>query len=124
MKLDVEIINPSVIQEIDKVVCKLYLKGSLDSNNVYKLDYILNSLIEGGVNRIVLDVEKLQYMDSTAIAAIIQLVKKIRSKKGDAVFTRCNKKILKIIGPVNLESFIKFFSTGEEGISFLETAVQ
>ncbi len=124
MKLDIEIINPSIIKEIDKVICKLYLKGSLDNSNVYKLDFILNSLIEGGVNRIIFDIGKLHYMDSTAIGAIIHMVKKMRGKKGDAVFTRSNQQISNIIGPVRLESFIEFFETGEEGINFLESAVK
>ncbi len=124
MNLDVEIINPSIIKEIDKVICKLYLTGSLDGNNLYKLDYILNSLIEGGVNRIIFDIGQLHYIDSAAIGAIIHMVKKLRSKKGDAVFTRSNKQISNIIGPVRLESFIKFFEKGEEGVTFLESAVK
>ncbi len=121
MKFNIDIISSSSLDDMEGAICKLDLKGSLDSNNIYKFNFILNSLIDGGINKIILDISGLQYLDSTAIGAIIFIIKKLRGKKGETIFTRYNTQILNIVKPIKLEKFIKFFATNEEGIRHLNS---
>lgn len=118
MKCNIEIIPSSK----DKTyICKIDLRGTVDSNNIQNFDYLINSLIEGGVRKMILDIEDLQYIDSTGIGAFIRITKKLRGLKGEMVITRYNSHILNIIKPIKMEQFVKFFPNVQEGITFLET---
>lgn len=121
MKLYIESIMPSAASKDKKVIIKIDLKGSIDNNNTPEFEYIISTLINGGVKKIVLDIDELQYLDSTGIAALITATKKIRKEKGEIIITRYTAQMLTIFKPINLEKFIQFFPTAEEGINYFQT---
>ena len=121
MKLHIESIMPSAASKDKKVIIKIDLKGSIDNNNTPEFEYIISTLINGGVKKIILDIDELQYLDSTGIAALITATKKLRKEKGEIIITRYTAQMLTIFKPINLEKFIQFFPTVEEGINYFKT---
>lgn len=122
MKLAIEVIRDSRIKTgIHPYLCKVSIKNNLDTRNSDEFEFLMNTLIKGGVNRVIIDVEELMYIDSTALSKIIGIAKIIRKKdNGDVVITRYSGNLKKIFDSINLESFMKIFSTNEEGLYYFE----
>jgi anti-sigma B factor antagonist len=118
MKVSVETIASA---KSGVLMCKIDLKGTLDNNNIHEFDYIINALIEGGIKKMILDIDDLQYIDSTGIGAFIRITKRLRQMNGEVAITRYTSQILNILKPIKMENFIKFFPNVKEGISYLES---
>lgn len=118
MKVSVETIASS---KSGGLICKIDLKGTLDNNNIQEFDFIINALIEGGMKKIILDIDDLQYIDSTGIGAFIRITKRLRQLNGEVAITRYTSQILNIVKPIKMENFIKFFPNIKEGINYLES---
>lgn len=121
MRLILDTIMPSAASKDNKMIMKIDLKGSLDNNNTQEFDFVMTTLINGGAKKIILDIDGLQYLDSTGIGSIIGFTKKLRKKNGEVVITRYTSQILTILKPINMEKFIQFFPTVEEGVSYLKS---
>ncbi|MFH0975227.1 MAG: STAS domain-containing protein [Spirochaetota bacterium] len=122
MKFNTEIIMPSgVSKESKTTIVKIELKGSLDNNNTPDFEFFINTLINGGVKKILIDINDLQYLDSTGIGSLITVTKKIRKDNGDVAITRYTAQVMTILKPINMEKFIQFFSTVDDGIKYLKS---
>ncbi|MCP4137020.1 MAG: STAS domain-containing protein [bacterium] len=120
MKFIVEIIKPTrSSKEFDKYIFKISPENNLDSNNIDEFEFILVSTIEGGVKKIIIDIEELNYIDSYAIGKLINITKKIRQVGGELAITRYSSSIYNIVRIINMEKYIKFFPTNDEGVEFL-----
>jgi anti-sigma B factor antagonist len=120
MKFNTEVLMPSPSSRDTKAIVKIDLKGSLDNNNAFEFEFFINSLINGGVRKIIIDINDLQYIDSTGIGSFIAMTKKLRKENGEIGITRYTAQIMTILRPINMEKFIQFFPTVEEGITFLK----
>jgi len=57
----------------------LHLRGELDLSNVGEVQATIDQLIAGGPQRIVVDVQKLTFMDSSGIALLISVAERVPS---------------------------------------------
>ncbi|MBN2402379.1 MAG: STAS domain-containing protein [Spirochaetes bacterium] len=121
MKLNAEI-NIQASATKDKGIIRVELKGSLDNNNSFEFEFFVYTLISGGLKKLLIDIDDLQYLDSTGIGSLIAIAKKIRKENGETAITRYTAQIMTILRPINMEKFIQFFPTIEEGISYLKSA--
>jgi anti-sigma B factor antagonist len=121
MKINTEIYMPSTVSKNNKAIIRVDLKGSLDNNNTFEFEFFIYALISGGVKKIVIDIDDLQYLDSTGIGSLIAITKKIRKESGEIAITRYTAQVMTILRPINMEKFIQFFPTIEEGISYLKS---
>jgi anti-anti-sigma factor len=121
MKVSLETIAPSVAGKDKRIIVKFDLKGTLDNNNSAEFENITSILITGGVRKLLLDIDDLQYIDSTGIGALISLTKKLRKENGQVAIARYTAQILTILRPINIEKFIQFFPTINEGVDYLRS---
>ncbi len=121
MKFSTEIITPSDTGKDTRAIVKVDIKGSLDNNNTFEFEFFINSLINGGVRKIAVDINELQYIDSSGIGCLIATTKKIRKEHGEMAVTRYTAQIMTILRPINIEKFIQFFPTIEEGLNYLKS---
>jgi anti-sigma B factor antagonist len=121
MRMNLETIMPASAGKDKKVIVKLDLKGSLDNNNSAEFDFITSVLINGGIRKLLIDINDLQYIDSTGIGLLISITKKLRKENGEVAITRFTAQILTILRPINIEKFIQFFPTVNEGVAFLRS---
>jgi anti-sigma B factor antagonist len=120
MKVNTEILMNSADNKDNKAIIKVDIKGSFDNNNTFKLEFFIYALINGGIKKILFDIEDLQYIDSTGIGSLIAIAKRLRKEKGEIAITRYTAQIMTILRPINMEKFIQFFPTIEEGINYLK----
>ena len=71
----------------------VYFSGILNAENVTIFREHIEKILNDNIKLVILNLEKLEEIDSSGIGAIISLLKRIRMKKGDL-------KILKLRGAV------------------------
>jgi anti-sigma B factor antagonist len=103
----------------DKCIIQLSIDAKFDIYNSAELSALIKILIKGGVNKILLNLEKLAYIDSSGIGMLIKTTKTLRNNKGDLVLLNVSDDIKKIFGLVKLERLINMFSTEFDAIGYL-----
>ena len=91
------------------------LTGSLDLYKVASLKKKLNPVVEGGdVSCLVLDLENLEYMDSSGIALMAYLRKKMMQKEGSFYLMKTGEGILQVMRLAALDKFFTYINSESE----------
>ena len=121
MRFNLEIIKSSKATVDQKTfICKVSLINKLDQENCSEFEFMMMTLIKGGLKRVLIDIDELRYVDSSGIGKIINLTKNIRSLKGNLAISRCSANIQEVFRLVQIEKFIKIFNSNDEAINYLK----
>ncbi|HEX9313272.1 MAG TPA: STAS domain-containing protein [Actinomycetota bacterium] len=74
----------------------LSLRGEIDVYTAPRLRQAIIDLVEGGATRIVVDMEKVDFLDSTGLGVLVGGLKRVRVKEGSLSIVTTQDKILKI----------------------------
>lgn len=88
-KFDIE---RKTVSEID---C-LYLKGYLDAHTAPRLENTLESLINEGQNKIVVNFNELDYISSAGLGVFMAFIEDIRKQGGDIKLTAMKPKVFSV----------------------------
>jgi len=83
------------------------LAGFLDAHTVNVFEARMAEIIQGGQNRMVIDLKGLNYISSAGIGALMALTQQLRRESGDIVLLQPNEKVFKIL---DLLGFTKIFN--------------
>lgn len=75
----------------------LHLNGSLDAYSFPQLEEALNELRDQDLNQVVLNCERLDYISSAALGALIGFSRRARERNGDMKLAAVSAKIRSII---------------------------
>jgi anti-anti-sigma factor len=117
---DIINISPILHTEIDYslIVFNIIFPDELRIDNSSDYWIFLNTLVEGGARKILLNMEKLEYIDSSGIGMIINITKLIRSNGGDIILASVSKETMNILTVVSLQDFIKIFKNEPEAVNY------
>lgn len=91
------------------------LAGSLDLYMVSSLKKKLNPLVEGNeVSCLILDLENLEYMDSSGIALMAYLRKKMMQKEGSFYLMKTGESVLQVMRLAALDKFFTYINSESE----------
>lgn len=103
-------------EDCNSFVLKLTIRGSLSIDNSAEISLLIRTMIKGGMNRIILNLEHLAYIDSTGIGTIIQAKKLVLLEKGDLVLLNIPPKVAEVFNLVNLSDFLKSFYSDDKAL--------
>ncbi|MGB4267794.1 MAG: STAS domain-containing protein [Spirochaetota bacterium] len=122
MSFEVEILNLSFINkdkiDYETIVFYITYPEKIDIETSRQLWVFLNTLINGGAKKIIIDLKKVSQIDSGGISTLISATKQIRKNNGDLVLARVNESILNILDVVRVGSFIKIFTTDVDAVQY------
>ncbi len=108
--------------EKKETVDVIALDGILNAETIKDFDKILQPISDSTFPCIVIEADKLTYISSAGIGSFIDVIKKIRSKKGDIRFCNMGPKVKRVFDLLDMGDFFMFYSDQEEGIvSYNET---
>jgi anti-anti-sigma factor len=115
---------PLLAERVEADDCSEYavrvsVRGSLDLEDAAEAALLLRTLAAGGAHRVVLNLEKLGYIDSTGIGAIIRAKKDLSAQGGDLVLLNVPPNIKDIFELVNLKGFVRSFYDDDEALRHL-----
>lgn len=117
-----ELIKIAPIRDIeldyDRIVFKVRAADVLDLDNSSDMWLFFKTLIDGGAKKLLVNMEGLDFIDSSGIGILIKAAKLIRSNRGDISLFNVPERIDMIFKPVELRKFIKMFDTEKEAITY------
>ena len=91
----------------------LKLSGEFDTFHVSRLSEEIEGLIEQKIYHVILNLRLVEFMNSTALGAILKTQKRMKEKGGDLVISRPSVFCKEILARVGLDRLIRVFPTDE-----------
>ncbi len=127
MAIEFDIIQmvQKTIKEVNynNVIFHVQYSGSVHMSRSDEYFFLFESVIKGGMTKIIIDMKDLEYIDSTGIGVIINAAKLIRSKGGDLILLNVSDEINKILKILNFERFIKMYEEYDEAVNFFRYVI-
>jgi anti-sigma B factor antagonist len=98
--------------------CTLVLDGEVDVYTAPRLKEELVSLIQGGCTHVVVDLEKVAFIDSSGLGALVSALRRAREKDGTVRIVCTRESILKIFRITGLDKVFPIFSDASEAAEF------
>ena len=95
------------------------LNGSIDAKTVITFQTHLNSVKERGVERFILDMESVKYVNSTGLGYLINLSDSVTPDKGGISLVKVQPKVKVVFDMLGLNAFFKIFPTRDEAVKHL-----
>ena len=98
-------------------VSLLSLSGRLDAYSATEVEKKLNSLIDADQTRLVIDLEKLEYISSSGLRVFLSALKKAKKQQGD-IKLACMKPFIKEVFDIaGFSQLFNIFDTQEAAVS-------
>ena len=94
----------------------LTLRGEIDVYTAPRLRQAIIDLVDGGADRIVVDMEKVDFLDSTGLGVLVGGLKRVRMKDGSLSIVTTQDKILKIFDITGLSKVFPIFGSLDEAL--------
>jgi anti-anti-sigma factor len=95
------------------------LNGSIDAKTVITFQTHLNSVKERGIDRFVMDMENVKYVNSTGLGYLINLSDSVSPEKGGISLVKVQPKVKVVFDMLGLNAFFKIFPTREEALKHM-----
>lgn len=98
----------------------LEVNSELNIKNAYKLKLIIDDMLDQKKNKLLLNLSKLNYMESVGLGVLIYIKKRIAEVKGECKFVIPSTRIKKLISMVNLDRYFEVYNSINDIISVEE----
>jgi anti-sigma B factor antagonist len=112
MDLDVEAMQESNVNVIA-------LRGEIDVYTAPLLRQKIVDLVDDGSLNIVVDMEKVDFLDSTGLGVLVEGLKRIKTREGNLALVITQDKILKIFDITGLNKAFPIYGTRDEALKGL-----
>jgi anti-sigma B factor antagonist len=106
-------INTDTSQEVSL----MKVTGRVDSETAPELDNALSSLLDSNRNKIVLDLQAVDYLSSAGLRALVKALKDAQNSGGDLRLVSVSEPIEVILRTVGMMQMFKLFPTNEEAVA-------
>ncbi|MCL6473376.1 MAG: STAS domain-containing protein [Firmicutes bacterium] len=98
----------------------IVLEGEVDVYTAPKLKSRLIDLVDEGKYNIIIDLQKVEFMDSSGLGVLVGGLKRVKSHQGSISLVCTQENILKIFRITGLVKVFPIFATEEEAINSLK----
>jgi len=106
-------------------VAVVTLSGDVDAASAGALRDAFDALVARGQHRFVIDLAGVPFMDSSGLASLVQLFKRVRIGEGDVRVCALQPAVLRIFELVRLTRVFSLFDTAGEAVaSYAEPALR
>jgi len=118
MAFDYEII-------LQKNTAVIYLEGTLtDSYEAAEFLAELDDHILNGINAFVIDLKKVEYLNSSGLNVLLNILTRARNANGEAIICNVSGKVKKLLIMTKLDAIFNFASNHKEAIDLLSKSGQ
>jgi anti-sigma B factor antagonist len=95
----------------------LTLQGEIDVYTAPRLRQAIIDLVDGGATKIVVDMAKVDFLDSTGLGVLVGGLKRVRMKDGSLTIVATQDKILKIFDITGLNKVFTIHPSVDEAVA-------
>jgi len=112
------------VQEVKNLpgTALVILNGSIDAKTVITFQTHLNSVKERGVERFIMDMENVKYVNSTGLGYLINLSDSVTPDKGGISLVKVQPKVKVVFDMLGLNAFFRIFNTRDEALKHLQAS--
>lgn len=103
-------------------ICILKLSGKLNLYNIYQVEFFFNQLVEKGNKSIILDLKKVNYLDSSGLGGLLKMSTDIKKYNGNMSICRLQDYPKNLVKMACLEYTLLVSSSVRESIKKLKQA--
>ena len=92
------------------------LEGEVDVYTAPQLKQQMISLLESGAKELVVDLSKVDYLDSTALGVLIGGLKRMRERDGNMVLVCPSPRIRRVFEITGLDKIFDIFNSSEDAL--------
>jgi len=111
-------IQVQIVKELSNTAL-VVLNGSIDAKTVITFQTHLNTVKERGINRFILDMEQIKYVNSTGLGYLINLSDSLGTDEGGITLVKVQPKVKIVFDMLGLNAFFKIYPTREDALSAL-----
>ena len=108
-------------REVKKNYQLFRLTGLLDAFSEATFRKVIGKHIDEGPTNLILDLSKIEFLDSSGLGALVQLVKKAQTAEGSLQIVT-NPRVTQTVKLVRLEKFLSLQPSVQEAIEKIEKA--
>jgi anti-sigma B factor antagonist len=97
-------------------VTVLILRGEIDVYTAPRLRQTIVDLVDGGATRLVVDMEKVDFLDSTGLGVLVEGLKRVKNRDGNLSIVATQDKILKIFDITGLNKAFPIHASVDDAI--------
>lgn len=95
----------------------VHIKGKVTFEYCPALQSHLDSILDKGIRRIVIDFKEVPFIDSSGIGEVLRLFKKMRETNGEVVLANPNKKLSDLFSMYRFNRFMKIWKDSDRDFS-------
>ena len=104
----------SIVTDNIQSVSIVKIKGRVDSETASDFDAALSKLLNDNRNKIVLDLQSVEFLSSAGLRAMVKALKDAQKSGGDVRLSSVSQPIEVILRTVGMMQMFKMFSTTDE----------
>lgn len=106
------------VEERGEVIV-VHIGGRLDAASSPQLEKQINSIIDAGQFKLVLDCTELDYLSSAGMRLMLSVFKRLKSLEGKVVVCNLKDEVMEVIKMAGFNHVLEFYSSVEESIAHL-----
>ena len=106
-----------IVTENTQDVAIMNVKGRVDSNTAPELDSALANLLNGDRNKIILNLEAVEYLSSAGLRALVRALKDAQASGGDLRLASVSQPIEVILRTVGMLQMFKMYPSEQEAMA-------
>jgi anti-sigma B factor antagonist len=104
----------SIETDNTRSVSVMKVNGRVDSDTALELDTALSQLLRDNRNKIVLELNGVEFLSSAGLRAMVKALKDAQNSGGDVLLAAVSEPVEVILRTVGMMQMFKMFSTSEE----------
>lgn len=98
----------------EDTTCLMHIEGEVDVYTAPQLKQDIVEIAERGVKNLIVNLSKVEYLDSTGLGVLIGGLKRLREAEGNLVLVGPGMRILRIFEITGLDKIFDIYPTEEE----------
>lgn len=98
----------------------LHLSGYLDAHTVPRFEAAIQKLVQEQHYKIIVDMEKLEYISSAGLGVFMGFIEEIREHDGDIKLCRLSDKVFRVFDLLGFPTLFEIVGTQEEALQRFE----
>jgi anti-sigma B factor antagonist len=114
--LDCRSVDLDVETSIRGETTVLTLRGEIDVYTAPRLRQAIVDIVDGGAQRLVVDMEKVDFLDSTGLGVMVEGLKRMKGRDGTLSVVATHDKIVKIFDITGLNKAFSIYRSVDEAV--------
>lgn len=111
-------------RELDSNTAVIEIQGDIDFYSSAELKDILENAIEKGKHRLIIQLEKVEFIDTAGIGVLVGRLGPARQRGGDVVLVSSRPQVKKVFQMTGLLQAFRFFDAMDEAIAGVANPVE